>query len=179
MDRFDRFYRRSLRDVLVDQGAVTPEEADELAVSAYEANETFGHAVVDAGHLTSWELAKVVGSVYQMPVLPLSVFDFDADLLDGVSAATLLQYQVLPVGRFGKAWSFAVVEPPNKECVAALREVCGSGIFFFVAEAETLQKLLTEHVKVVDSTGDRKWQSIFDVGDQRVKDDNVPETGAA
>ena len=33
MDRYERFYRRTLRDVLVGQGVLTPEQADELAES--------------------------------------------------------------------------------------------------------------------------------------------------
>lgn len=175
MDRYERFYRRSLRDVLVSQGVLTAEAADDLAESAYEASETFGHAVVDAGHLSSWELAKVVASHYQMPVLPLHGYDYDTSALDGVSAATLFQYQVLPVGRFGTSWSFAVVEPPSRDCLAALRESCGNAIFFFVAEAEAVHKLIGEHVKVVDAKSDRKWHSLFDSADERVKGDLTDE----
>jgi hypothetical protein len=179
MDRHERFYRRSLREILVAQGVLTSEIADELAESAYEASETFGHAVVDAGHMTSWELAKVVASHYQMPVLPLAGFDFDASLLEGLSPATLFQHQVVPVGRFGQTWSFAVVEPPSRDCVAALRESCGNAIFFFAAEAEAVQKLITDHVKVVDATADKKWQSLFDAADEAVQQDLGPEQGGA
>ncbi len=181
MDRYERFYRRSLRDVLVGQGVLSAEQADDLAESAYEANETFGHAVVDAGFLTSWELAKVVASHYQMPVLPLGGYDYDPGILEGVSAATLFQYQVLPVGRFGTSWSFAVVEPPSRDCLAALRDTCGSAIFFFVAEAEAVQKLIADHVKVVDAKSDKSWHNLFDSADELIKGDTDEdvETDAA
>ena len=171
MDRYERFYRRTLRDVLVGQGVLTPEQADELAESAYEENESFGHAIVDAGHLTSWELARTVASHYQMPVIPLRGFEFEPEMLNGVSATTLYQYQVLPVGRFGRTWSFAVTEPPSRECVNALREEFGSAIFFFVAEAEMVKEMVAEHVKVVDAASDKQWHSLFDAADAQIKDE--------
>ena len=169
MDRHERFYRRSLRDVLVGQGVLTAELADELAESAYEAGESFGFAVVDAGHLTAWDLTKLVAGSYQMPVLPLAGYDYDASMLDGMSAATLYQHQVLPVGRFGRSWSFAVAEPPSRECVTALKEAFGSALFFFVSDAEQVKTMVSEHVKVVDAASDKAWQSMFDDADAAIK----------
>jgi len=171
MDRYERFYRRSLRDVLVGQGVLTAEQADELAESAYEANETFSYALIDAGHLSPWELATVISGYYQMPVLPLVGYDHETDMLDGIAAATLLQYQVLPVGRFGRTWSFAVAEPPSRDCLSALREAFGPACFFFVADAELVKELISEHVKVVDAKADTSWTSLFDDADERIQSD--------
>ena len=175
MDCYDRFHRRSLRDVLVGQNVLSPEEADELAESAYEEVEPFGYAVVDAGHLTSWELAKIVSSQYQMPVLPLAGYDYDDAILDGMSAATLYQYQILPVGRFGRTWSFVVVEPPTRECIAALKESFGPALFFFVGQAELVQQMIAAHVKVVDASSDQGWHSLFDAADEKIHNENDVE----
>ncbi len=178
MDRHERFYRRSLRDVLVGQGVLTAEDADELAESAYEAGESFGFAVVDAGHMTAWDLAKMVANSYQMPVLPLRGYDFDAAMLDGIAAATLHQYQVLPVGRFGRSWSFAVVEPPSRECVTALKDAFGTALFFFVADAELVKEMMSEHVKVVDANSDKSWHSLFDTADAAIQGEGPDENAA-
>ena len=172
MDRHERFYRRSLRDVLVGQGVLTAEAADELAESAYEAGEPFGFAVVDAGHLTAWDLTKTVANSYQMPVLPLKGYEYDDTMLEGVSAAALYQYQVLPVGRFGRSWSFAVSEPPTRECVTALKEAFGTALFFFAADAELVKEMVSEHVKVVDAASDKGWQSMFDDADAAIQGEN-------
>lgn len=176
MDRFERFYRRTLRDVLVGQGVLSADQADELAESAYEDNESFGSAVVDAGHLTSWELARTVASHYQMPVLPLRGYEYDSEIVEGIESTSLYQYLVLPVGRFGKSWSFAIIEPPSRECINALRETFGSAIFFFVAEAEMVKELVAEHVKVVDAATDKGWQSMFDAADAEIR--TTPEEDA-
>lgn len=176
MDRHERFYRRSLRDILVAQGIVSAELADELAESAYEAGESFGYAVVDAGHVTAWDLTKTVAGSYQMPVLPLAGYDYDATMLDGMSAATLYQYQVLPVGRFGRSWSFAVSEPPSRECVDALKEAFGTALFFFVSDAELVKQMVGEHVKVVDAASDKGWHSMFDDADAAINSETVEET---
>ncbi len=179
MDPFERFHRRSLRDVLVTQGVLNQEQADELVEAAYESNEPFGAVLVEAGHLTAWDLAKTVATHYQMPVLPLFDYRFDAGLLEGVPASTLYQYQIVPVGRFGRCWSFAVVEPPSREAIEALRETCGNSLFFFVSEVQEVQQALQENVKVVDVSSDTSWQSIFDTGERRVSEEIEQEQSAA
>jgi hypothetical protein len=143
MDPYERFHRRSLRDVLVQQGALSNEQADELIDAAHQANEPFATVVLDAGALTSWDLAKTVATHYQMPVLPLVGYRFDKAIAQGLPASLLYQHQVLPVGRFGRTWSF-------------------------VAEAQEVTRLLRENVKVMDVSSDTAWQSIFDEAQQNV-----------
>jgi hypothetical protein len=168
MDPHERLYRRSLRDVLTAQGVVSAEQADELTSSARESHEPLGAVVVQAGYLTAWDLAKVVSANYQMPIIPLQGFKFDARLLEGLPPSILHQYSVFPVGRFGRVWSFAIGEPPVRDLVEALRAVCGSSIFFFVADCGEIQRLLKDNVKFVDAKKDSSWQSIFETGEQAV-----------
>jgi hypothetical protein len=168
MDAHDRFERRSLRDVLVDDDVLSEELADELMNSARRTHEPFGSVVVQSGNITAWDLACTVSVHYNMPFLPLGGFAYDKSLWEGIPSSTLYQYQVLPVGRFGDSWSFAVVEPPTRDCIAALTENCGSSLFFFVAEYQEILRLLNEHITVVDTKKDSSWQSIFDDAEERV-----------
>lgn len=175
MDPYERFHRRSLRDVLVSQGVLTNEHADELIDAAHQANEPFATVVLDSGALTPWDLAKTVATHYQMPVLPLAGYRFEKSLAEGLPASVLYQHQVLPVGRFGKTWSFAVIEPPNRSTIEDLKQSCGHSMFFFVAEAPEVTRLLRENVKVVDVSADTAWQSIFDTAEQNVLSDSKVE----
>ena len=172
MDPYERFHRRSLRDVLVSQGALTNEQADELIDAAHQSNEPFARVVLDAGALTSWDLAKTVATHYQMPVLPLAGYRFEKSLTEGLPASLLYQHQILPVGRFGRTWSFAVIEPPSRDTLEDLKQVCGTSMFFFVADSQEVTRLLQEHVKVMDVTSDTSWQSIFDEAQQNVLSDS-------
>ena len=114
MESHSRFERRSLRDVLVDQGVLSDELADELMNSAREANEVFGAVVVDAGHMTAWDLAKTVSLHYSMPHIPLAGFRYDTSLAEHIPAATLHQFrhpgvlvrmdQVLAQGQLEGGW---------------------------------------------------------------------------
>ncbi len=85
----------------------------------------------------------------------------------------------MPVGRFGAVRSFAVIEPPSRDCINALKDACGNNLFFFVGEVPEVQRLLRENVKVVDTKADTSWQSIFDTGDKNVlhETDLLPEDG--
>ena len=178
MDAHDRFERRSLRDVLLAQGVLSSELADELMSSARDTHEPFGAVVVDAGHLTAWDLAKVVATHYQLPYIPLSGFEYDRDLAEGLPPATLYQYLILPIGRFGRVRSFAVIEPPCRDCINALRDACQTDLFFFVAEAPEVQRLLRENVKVVDTKADTSWQNIFEAGNRNVLTESDGEAPA-
>ena len=176
MDAHNRLFRRSLRDVLVDQGVLTADQADELVESAFETNEPFGQVVVDAGYLSSWDLMKLVSSKYQLPVMPLAGYQLESDVLKAIAPSVLYQHQIVPVGKFGKSWTFAVVEPPSHACLETLRAACGSSLFFFVSDAADVQRTLAQNVKVVDAQADDSWQSIFDSGDERVLAD-IDTTG--
>lgn len=169
MDPFDRFTRRSLREVLVTQGIISNEQAEDLVDAARASEDPLGRVVVEAGHMTSWDLMKTVATQYQMPALPLAGFRFDASLCEDLPPSLLHQHHTLPVGRFGSAWSFATMEPPSRATIEDLRAVCGDSLFFFVADGDELQRLLREHVKVVDVAADTGWQSIFDEAEQNVK----------
>jgi hypothetical protein len=169
MDPFDRYYRRSLREVLVTQGVLSNEQADELIDASRETNDPLGMVVVDAGYLTAWDLLKTVATHYQMPVLPLQGFRYDAALSESLPPSLLHQHQILPVGRFGRTWSFAVMEPPTRSVVEDLRATCGDSLFFFVADAHEVARLLRENVKVVDASSDSGWQALFDAADENVK----------
>ena len=173
MDAHHRFQRRSLRDVLIDQGVLTPDQADELMSSARENNEVFGAVAVEAGHLTAWDLAKLVATHYQMPYLPLAEYEYDSSLAQDLPAATLYQYHVVPVGRFGSTRTFAVIEPPSRDCISDLQEACDSNsLFFFVAEVTEVERLLRDNVKVVDTSSDTSWHEVFDMGERNVTDED-------
>jgi hypothetical protein len=171
MDAHDRLYRRSLREILVTQGVLTAEQAEELTQAARESHEPFGAVLVEAGYLTAWDLAKTVATHYQIPYLPLAQFRFDKDLIDGLPPALLYEHRVFPVGRFGTTSSFAVMEPPTRDAIEELRGACEGPVFFFVGEAPEVSKLLQEHVKVVDVATDNSWQSVFEEGEQRVMEE--------
>lgn len=175
MDPYERYYRRSIRDTMVGQGVLSPEQADELAEVAFEGQELFSGIVLDAGLMTEYELVKLVALHYQMPVMPLEGFEVDKDLIASLPASAIFQHRVLPLGRFGSAHSFAVVEPPSRECIAALRESCEGALFFFVGTSGLVQQLISQNVKVVNVASDRAWESIFDAGDERVLDEQVSD----
>mgnify|MGYP001204064980 CR=1 FL=1 len=171
MDPYDRFTRRSLRDVLVADGVLTNEQADDLVESAYETSEPFGYVVVESGHLTPWELMKRIAASYQMPVVPLEGYRLPADLIETVPATLLYQHQVLPLGSFGQSWTWACATPPTKDLIDSLREHCGPSHFFFVGDMTVIQRMLQDNVRVLDVTADDAWTGVFDAGEEAVREE--------
>ena len=74
--------------------------------------------------------------------------------------------------------SFAVIEPPSRDCINELQEACGNNLFFFVSEVQEIQRLLNDNVKVVDAKGDTSWKAVFDTAHQSVLSEDVPDEDA-
>ena len=68
-----------------------------------------------------------------------------------------------------------MVEPPTRECIAALKESFGPALFFFVGQAELVQQMIAAHVKVVDASSDQGWHSLFDAADEKIHNENELE----
>jgi len=180
LDPFDRFLRSSLDETLVAQGTLPRAKADELVSSAAQAGEPFATALLDASIVTPWDLARLIALHYQMPVQPLAGYQFDKDIFTGLRGDMLHRHRVVPLSSFGRTRTFAVLEPPNRLMLDDLQEACGPSLFFFVAEAPEIDRVLSERTKVVDATSDTSWHKLFDSAEEEVtralKDGPVPPT---
>ncbi|MCC7137853.1 MAG: hypothetical protein IT460_05425 [Planctomycetes bacterium] len=168
MDPYEKFLRRPLDEVLVAQGVLNRETADQLRESAEAAGEPFATAVLDSGALTPWDLARLIAVHYQIPVHPLTGFKFGKELFEGTRADLLHRYQFVPVGVFGATRTFAVLEPPPRSLVEELRGNHGENVFFFVSESTEIARALSNEVKVVDTESDRGWQKLFDSAEAEI-----------
>jgi hypothetical protein len=173
MDPLDRFLRRPLPEVLVSQGILAKDQVDALVESAKASGDSLGAAVIDAGVLTPWDFARTIAIHYQMPVHPLAGYKFDRDFAVGYPPDLLHRHQIIPLARFGRTRTFAVMEPPTRAMVSDLQQTVGHAtpIFFFVAPGDEIRRVLDDKVKLMDPSGDPGWQSIFDSAEQEVLKD--------
>jgi len=169
VEPMDRFLLRPLDDVLVAEGLLTRERADDLVASAKAAGEPFSTVLIESGVITAWDLAKLVSTKYQMPVHPLAGYRLDKDLLEGIPNSFMHRHRVLPVGRFGRTRTFAVVEPPDRAVIDELQAACGASLHFFVSEEPEISRVLRDSVKVVDTARDTTWQKLFDSAEQEIE----------
>ena len=168
MDPFDRFTRHPLEEVLVGEGMLARSRAEELLSSARTTGEPFSVVLIESGTLTAWDLAKTISTHYQMPVHPLIGYRFDETLLGGVEAGIFHRHQVVPLGKFGRTRTFAVVEPPNRELIDELIGAYGTSLFFFVSEGTEVARVLREQVRVLDVEKNSDWSKLFDQGEESV-----------
>lgn len=173
MDPLDRFLRRPLHEVLVSQGVLAKDQVDALIESARSAGDSLGSAIVDSGALTPWDFARTIATHYQMPVHVLAGYKLEKDFSAGYPPDLLHRHRIVPLARFGRTRTFAVMEPPTRPMVAELQEAIGHAtpIYFFVAPADEITRVLDENVKIVDVAADQGWHTIFDSAEQEVLKD--------
>jgi hypothetical protein len=173
MDPLDRFLRRPLQEVLVSQGVLSQDQVEKLAESARASGDPLGGAIVDSGALTAWDFARTIATHYQMPVHTLAGYKFDKDFATGYPPDLLHRHQMVPLARFGRTRTFAVLEPPTRVMIQELQEVVGHAtpVFFFVAPGDEIRRVLEDRVKIVDTASDQGWQTIFDSAEQEILKD--------
>ena len=173
MDPLDRFLRRPLQEVLVSQGVLSKDQVEKLAESARASGDPLGVAIIDSGALTAWDFARTIATHYQMPVHPLVGYKLDKEFATGYPADLLHRHQIVPLARFGRVRTFAVLEPPTRPLIAELQATLGHAtpLFFFVSPGDALRRILEERVKLVDAAADPGWQNIFDSAEQEVLKD--------
>jgi hypothetical protein len=173
MDPLDRFLRRPLNEVLVSQGVLSQDQVETLAESARASGEPLGAVIVESGALTAWDFARTIATHYQMPVHTLVGYKFDKDFATGYPPDLLHRHQLVPLARFGRTRTFAVLEPPTRPMIQELQETVGHAtpVFFFVAPGDEIRKVLDERIKIVDAAADSNWQTIFDSAEQEILKD--------
>jgi len=173
MDPLDRFLRRPLHEVLVSQGVLSQDQVEKLTEAARAAGDTLGAQIVDSGALTAWDFARTIATHYQMPVHSLAGYKFDKDFANGYPPDLLHRHQMVPLARFGRARTFAVIEPPTRAMINELQETVGPAtpVYFFVAPGDEIRRVLDERIKIVDAATDVAWQTIFDSAEQEILKD--------
>lgn len=118
--------RRTVCEILVDGGIVTPEQVDQGLVRQVETGRLIGETLVELGFTTeeniAWALSKQLGIPYA-DVMPETL---DRELMKRFPVALLRRVQAAPLFKSDDAIVIAMADPTNSEPVAELREAAGA-----------------------------------------------------
>jgi hypothetical protein len=148
MTHYDRLKRKRLGDVLVDEGLAT----EEIVIAALQEQQRSGALLSDIllqqRQVGEHDLARAIVEHYQVPYIDLRNYTIHKDLVKEVPPALLNRARVVPLDRYAKQMCFACQEIPAKEVVDELRKVSPGGIYFYVASAVDIKKVLEDYAPV-------------------------------
>ena len=111
--------------MLVDGGLVTQAEIDRANVRRSETGEGLTTALLALGSLDSRRLVKYMATQTQFAKIDISQFDIDPDVIALVPAEFALAHQVIPVDRFRKVLTVAMLCPMDDGVLESLEESVG------------------------------------------------------
>jgi general secretion pathway protein E/type IV pilus assembly protein PilB len=145
MTHYDRLKRKRLGDVLVDEGLAT----EEIVIAALQEQQRTGallsEILLQQRQVGEHDLARAIVEHYQVPYIDLRNYTIHKDLVKEIPPALLSRARVVPLDRYAKQMCFACQEIPAKEVVDELRKIAPGGIYFYVASAIDIKKVLEDH----------------------------------
>ncbi len=190
MTNYDRMKRKRLGDILVDDGLAT----EEVVIAALQEQQKTGRLVSDVlleqRQVGEHDLARAIVEHYQVPYVELRNYTIHKDLIQTIPAALLNRARVVPLDKYGKQICFACQEIPPKELVDELRKHATGGVYFFIASAVEIRRVLADYASVgkgavalppapakqkaaVAATPDENtaWKDLFDAANESILTD--------
>ncbi|HLQ38273.1 MAG TPA: hypothetical protein VK348_10745 [Planctomycetota bacterium] len=178
-----------LAEVLSQKGAV-PSEAITNALYAQDRHgEPFVQVLVDGGHITEWDLAKLVTENFQLPFLMASNYQIADTSKARLPKLLLFEHMLVPLDVFDNVVVVVMPIMISFEVMAKIQKEHNCDLFPYVGLLSENKKVLTELFKdypawleheqkrrevqaVKKGSKDKSgnWMSIFDAGDQAIQD---------
>jgi type IV pilus assembly protein PilB len=182
MTHYDRIKRKRLGDVLVDEGLAT----EETVISALQEQQRAGGLLTDIllemRQVNEQEVALAIVEHYQVPYVDLKNYTIHKDLIQEFPAALLHRARVVPLDRYGKQMCVACQEIPGKDVVDELKKRAPGGVYFFIASALEVRRVLADYVGTAKpaekgqaapapTKGDVEssaWKNLFDAANESI-----------
>jgi hypothetical protein len=185
-----------LAEILSQKGAVPAEAITDALYAQDKYGEPFVEVLVSGGHITEWDLAKVVAENLQLPFLMASNYAVNESTRARLPKDLLFKHLLVPLDVFDNVVCVVMPILTPYEVLAKLQKEHSCDLFPYVGlisenkkvlgemfkdfpdwlnkemqrrEAEAMKKAQASDIK---KGGD--WMSIFDAGDQAIQQALTP-----
>lgn len=164
-----RFDYARLAEILQAKGMVDPNALRELLALAQSQGGGFTEALVSSGYVSDWDLSRVVCEIFQLPFLPVGVFEPDIKAADGLDKQFLLQHALVPVARFGQVLTVSMPALVPAEVLGMLAAENDLVVLPVVGTVQTNRNWVEANLVQVDAPGKGgAWGELFDEADAAV-----------
>jgi type IV pilus assembly protein PilB len=172
--------RRSLPDVLVDLGFITPERMQEIIAQAGQGGRSAEEVLREEGELSSEQLARATAERFGLDFVDMNVFKPDLTAVSLVSSSAAKRYSAVPVGydETGRLL-IAMADPSNILALDDLKLMTGQqDLRPVVAVPEDITGLISRAKSLDDAVADAAEFEDEDegplVGEMRESADDAP-----
>lgn len=112
---------RALGEILIREKLITAEDLQKAIATLKDGKGNLVDALVRSGVTDEQQLLEFFSKQYRLPIMDLSSFRADSDLVNLVPAALCTKHLCLPVGRRGDTLVIAVSDPTNVQLLDDIR----------------------------------------------------------
>jgi type IV pilus assembly protein PilB len=147
---------RFISDVIAELGFVPAERVTAAVEEAKSAALTPEQLLVEAGDLTSEQLARAIAERFGLDFVDLSIYKTDPGALNLVSAQAAKRYNAAPIGfdESGKRLLVAMVDPSNVLALDDLKLMTGHPITRVVASPDDLSSVIARMSRLDDAVAE-------------------------
>jgi type IV pilus assembly protein PilB len=155
---------RFISDVITELGFVSAERVHAAVEEAKSAGRTPEEILVDAGDLTSEQLARAIAERFGLDFVDLTIYKTDPGALNLVSAQAAKRYNAAPIGfdESGKRLLVAMLDPSNVLALDDLKLMTGHPIMRVVAAPDDLAAVIARMSRLDDAVA----EAIDDLEDE-------------
>lgn len=182
-----------LAEILTERDVVSSEVITDALYSQDKNGEPFVQVLVNGGHITEWDLAKIVTENFNLPFLMASTYSISEEAKERFPKETLFKYSMVPLDTFGDIVTVAMPVMLSFEDISKIQKEHHCDLFLYVGLITENQKVLTDlhkdypqwlkkdQQRRVEEAKKRKsapkkeagdWMSIFDAGDEAIQQSN-------
>jgi hypothetical protein len=184
-----------LAEVLSQRNSVSTEAITDALAAQDKSGETFVDLLIGGGHITEWDLAKIVVEHFQMPFVMASNYDISIEVQQKLPDQIVFKHNLVPLDVFGNLLILAMPILTPFEMLDKLQKKHAVDIYPYVGLPSENRKVLTESFKGYKAWKEKEeaererrerekklgkvpagakkdsgdWMNIFDAADQAVR----------
>ncbi|MCR9244487.1 MAG: hypothetical protein NXI31_05605 [bacterium] len=182
-----------LAEILTER-SIVPGEAISDALYAQERNaEAFAQVLINGGHITEWDLAKIVAEAFNLPFLMAGNYQLEDAAKERLPKEALFEHMIVPLDVFDDIVTVSMPVILPFEQIMKIQKEHSCELFPYVGLISENKRLLGEMHKDYhawldedqkqreaaakqrasnqnsNGRGDGDWMSIFDAGDEAIR----------
>lgn len=180
-----------LAEILTERAVISSEVITDALYAQDRHGDPFSQVLITGGHITEWDLAKIVTENFNLPFLMAGNYQISEDAKKRFPKEVLFKHTMVPLDVFGDIVCVAMPVMLSFEEIQRIQKDHDCDLFLYVGLVSENKKVLTdmfkdypqwleqEHKRREEEAKTRRapsknaggdWMSIFDAGDQATKE---------
>lgn len=140
-----RIKRRKFGELLLSQGTITPEQLEEALTLQRRDGGLLGEIMVHRGFISENEVVRSLSTQYGLPVLRISDYEVDKDVVARFPAKLLYVNLILPLSEIADLILVTVADLPEEPVIEEIEKESGREVVFFVSSTTDIGAALARY----------------------------------